>query len=908
MGYIITHQKTLANISPITQGNGCIPFYFVYFFAIIFNLDFKNSTFTSLAIFLLMKKTTPTAHTPMMKQYLSIKADYPDMLLFYRMGDFYEMFYDDAERGAQLLNINLTARGASAGSPIPMAGVPYHAVDNYLAKLIKLGESVAICEQIGDPATSKGPVERQVARIITPGTLSDEALLDERQDNLLVAIHQDEQHFGLAYFNMSSGEFKIISCDSIEALKTEVARLNPAEILVNETAELPTTLRQHPGLRRRPVWEFSLASAQKQLCEQFNTKNLQAFGVDDQELALCAAGCLLQYVKYTQRTALPHIQKIALEKPEHNIIIDANSRRNLELTRNLRGSTENTLLSIIDQSVTPMGSRLLQRWIQQPLQDHERLKRRQALVAIFLTNKNYESLQDTLKSIADIERILTRVALKSSRPRDLSQLRDTVTVLPQLQKQLHDLQNDSLKKLSTQINTFPDIETLLTAAIIENPPMLIRDGGVIAEGYDEQLDELRHLNQDASQFLIDLEQREKARTGIHTLKVGYNRVHGYYIEMSRLHSDKVPGDYIRRQTLKNAERFITPELKQYEEKVLSAQSKALAREKLLYEELIEKLQADLNALQTCAQGLATLDVLTNFAERADTLNFCEPELSETNGVHIKAGRHIVIENISQEAFVPNDTSITPKHSLLMITGPNMGGKSTYMRQTALIVLLAHIGCYVPAKSAVIGPIDRIFTRIGASDDLAQGQSTFMVEMTETANILHHATPNSLVLVDEIGRGTSTYDGLSLAWSAAEYLALTCKSLTLFATHFFELTELAEQLPVATNYHLDAIEHDDKIVFLHQVQPGPANKSYGIQVAQLAGVPREVIQKAKIKLQHLETHQNIPSSESSSAPQLNKPLIEDNPLLSKLQNIKLDELTPRQALEKLYELQDDIALV
>lgn len=833
-------------------------------------------------------------HTPMMQQYLQIKSEYPDVLLFYRMGDFYEMFFDDAKRGAELMDLTLTHRGQSAGEPIPMAGVPYHALDNYLAKLIRSGHSVAICEQMGDPATAKGPVERQVTRIVTPGTVTDEALLEERHDNLLIAIHQQKEIFGIACLDMSSGHFTVSECTGFPALQTELARLRPAEILINEKIH-EKSLLSPPNLRERPIWEFSFEQAQRILQEHFQVNHLSGFGCDQLPIALSAAGCLLSYVQKTQRSALPHIRKIQAEKPENSLLLDANTRRHLEITHHLTGSHEHTLISVFDRTKTAMGSRLLKRWLNRPLRDHELLRQRQHAIGE-LTKQELESLRIILREIGDIERILTRVGLRSARPRDLAQLRRALHQLPTLQKKLIQLTSPLLLEIRNHISEFPATADLLQRAIVETPPVIIRDGGVIAEGYDEELDELRNLNDNADQFLLELEKKERERLGLPSLKVGYNKIHGYYIEISRQQSLQAPDNYLRRQTLKNAERFITPELKKFEDKALSAQSRALAREKQLYTELLEKLNVELADLLACATNIAELDVLSNLAERAITLDLHRPTFISESRLTITAGRHPVVETSLEKPFMTNDLHLDQKTRMLLITGPNMGGKSTYMRQTALIVLLAHIGSYVPAKAAEIGIIDQIFTRIGASDDLASGRSTFMVEMTETADILHNATENSLVLIDEIGRGTSTFDGMSLAWACADHLAEKTKSLTLFATHYFELTHLSEAHFTIQNVHLSAIEQNDNIIFLYKVEPGAANQSYGIQVARLAGIPREVIDKARVKLASLEpkAHTAVMISEKNE----NKAL---DILIQLLKDIEPDHLTPRLAHEKLYEL-------
>ncbi|EEX49537.1 DNA mismatch repair protein MutS [Pasteurella dagmatis] len=850
-------------------------------------------------------------HTPMMRQYLALKAENPDILLFYRMGDFYELFYDDAKKAAALLDISLTKRGHSAGQPIPMAGVPYHAVEGYLAKLVQLGESVAICEQIGDPATSKGPVERQVVRIVTPGTVSDESLLPERQDNLIAALYQEKSRFGLAILDISSGSFQISEPEDRASLQAELQRISPVEILYCEELADFAAIEHLKGLRRRPIWEFELGTAIQLLNRQFNTKDLRGFGVEKAILGLCAAGCLLQYAKDTQRTALPHIQSITLLQNSENIQLDAATRRNLELTQNLAGGTENTLSSVLDKCVTAMGSRLLKRWIHQPIRDRRKLLQRQHIIGALLEQDLVAQLQPYLNQIGDMERILARVALRSARPRDLTRLRTALAQLPSIRQILENQTSPNLTALLQPIGEFSAQLDLLQRALIDNPPMLIRDGGVIAEGYNAELDEWRSLSDGATRYLEDLERRERESTGIDTLKIGFNAVHGYYIQISQGQAHKAPMHYVRRQTLKNAERYIIPELKTYEDKVLKAKGAALALEKQLYEEIFDELLPHLGALQLASLTLAELDVLTNLAERAETLNYVAPQFSDEIGVNIQNGRHPVVEQVLKEPFIANPVHLTPQRHLLIITGPNMGGKSTYMRQTALITLMAYMGSFVPAESAVIGPIDRIFTRIGASDDLASGRSTFMVEMTEMANILHQATANSLVLIDEIGRGTSTYDGLSLAWACAEWLAKKLRSLTLFATHYFELTVLPEQLAGTANVHLDALEHNDTIAFMHSVQEGAASKSYGLAVAALAGVPQSVIKLAKQKLAQLEklsqqnADQRIQDLRQLNQTQGELALMEEddgkNAVWEMLEKLDPDELSPKQALAYLYQL-------
>ncbi|MBV7316718.1 DNA mismatch repair protein MutS [Shewanella sp. NIFS-20-20] len=844
-------------------------------------------------------------HTPMMRQYLTLKAAHPDMLLFYRMGDFYELFYDDAKKASEILGISLTARGKSGGDPIPMAGLPYHAVEGYLAKLVHQGESVAICEQIGDPATSKGPVERKVVRVVTPGTLTDEALLQERQDNLLAAIYEGKHGYGYATLDVASGRFCIIELDNQEGLEAELQRTRPAELLYNEECSQLAFIDTIKGRRRRPEWEFDYDTCIQSLLSQFGTKDLQGFGITDARLSLQAAGCLMQYVKDTQRTALPHIHSITKMNPDDSIVLDAATRRNLELTISLAGQREHTLAWILDNTATPMGSRMLQRWIHQPLTNQAQIQLRHQAVSELLALGISHELRAPLQALGDIERILARLALRTARPRDLARLRQALAILPELHALLANTGTAHLNKLQSRLGQFPAELDLLQRAIVDNPPVLIRDGGVIRDGYHSELDEWRQLSTGATDYLEQLEYREKEQTGISTLKVGYNRVHGYYIEVSRLQSAQVPISYQRRQTLKNTERYITPELKEYEEKVLSSQGRALALEKQLWEALFDELLPKLQALQDFAMASAELDVLANFAERAETLNYCCPILSQQTGIDIRGGRHPVVERVSKDPFIANPVELHPQRRMLIVTGPNMGGKSTYMRQTALITLMAHIGSFVPADSATLGPIDRIFTRIGAQDDLASGRSTFMVEMTETANILHNATANSLVLMDEIGRGTSTYDGLSLAWSAADFLARKLGAMTLFATHYFELTALPEQIPEVHNVHLDAIEHGETIAFMHAVQPGAASKSYGLQVASLAGVPQTVIRAASMKLKELEyqqaQHSHQPNNPMSISPEQLLALDHASRIEAYLAALDPDSLSPREALAKLYEI-------
>ncbi len=849
---------------------------------------------------------TKPSHTPMMQQYLRIKSQHPDTLVFYRMGDFYELFFNDAKKASELLDITLTSRGQSAGTPIPMAGIPHHAAEGYVARLIKKGESVVFCEQIGDPATSKGPVERKVVRTITPGTVTDEALLEEHKDNFLVSIYSSSQSYGIACLDLTSGKFVLQEVKSEQQLLSEIERLDPAELLHAEDSPLLPQFKERNGLCKRPPWHYELESATQLILKQFNIHDLTGYGCEHLSTAICAAGCLLQYVKDTQQSALPHLQGISIEHCDDSIALDAASRRNLELDTHPSGQLQYTLFGVLDKTCTSMGSRCLRRWINRPLRSHIVLNGRYNCINTFLQDQLYQEIQPSLRQVGDIERISSRIALKSARPRDLCVLRSTLEILPQLQILLNDSENSHINALKQKISEHPALLSLLQQAIIDNPPVLIRDGGVIAPGYNQELDDLRNISQNADQFLIDMEMREKKATGINNLKVNYNRVHGYYIEISRLHTDKVPDNYTRKQTLKSVERYITAELKSFEDKVLSAREKSLAFEKSLYEDLLQQISKSLSKLQISASALAELDVLVNFAERANNLNLCQPILENKTGITIDAGRHLVVEKVSDIPFVANDVSFNSQRKMLIITGPNMGGKSTYMRQTALIVLMLHIGSFVPAKAVTCGPIDQIFTRIGASDDLAGGRSTFMVEMSETANILHNATSNSLILMDEIGRGTSTFDGLSLAWACAVHLAKKTKAFTLFATHYFELTSLPEEYKNIFNVHLDAMEHGDKIIFLHALKDGPASQSYGLQVASLAGVPKSVIENAKNKLQQLEDAAYIDKQNESGTNQLDLfSSKECHPVVCLLEEIKPDDLTPRQALDMLYRLKEQI---
>ncbi len=840
-------------------------------------------------------------HTPMMRQYFGIKRQHPDHLLFYRMGDFYELFWDDAVVAAQALDITLTKRGQSGGDPIPMAGVPYHAMEPYLAKLVKSGYTVAICEQLGDPATSKGPVERGVVRIVTPGTLSDEELLDERRDNLILALTRHDTHFGIATLECASGRFTLAEPDSLAALIAELHRLQPAEMLLDESLldlPLPTL-----GVRRvLPAWHFDRAPAAELIKRQYGVHTLDGFGVQDMQVGVGAAGALLNYVRDTQKSSLPHLQVPVPERTQDALTLDPATRRNLEISENIRGGDEHTLLRVLDSCATAMGSRLLRRWLHRPLRDQQQINSRLDAIDALIGSHQQAALKTALRRVGDLERVLARVGLGSARPRDLLRVREALREWPALQALLAEVRHPALQAHIRELQSFPDLQALLDRALVNEPPVFLRDGGVIANGYNAELDELRALSEGVEPFLARFEADERQRTGISTLKAGFNRVHGFYIELSRGQAHLAPAEYTRRQTLKNAERFITDALRAQENRVLNGSARALQLEKQLFEQLLDALRLQLPALQACSEACARLDVLNALAERAMTLNYVRPQLTAERGISIHAGRHPVVEHWLDEAFIANDTELHADTHTHLLTGPNMGGKSTYMRQVALITLLAHVGSFVPAAAARIGPVDRIFTRIGASDDVAGGASTFMVEMNETATILHHASADSLVLLDEIGRGTSTYDGLALAWACLEHLHTQIKALTLFATHYFELTVLAETTPGMCNCHVSAIEHGDGIVFQHRVEPGPASRSYGIQVAQLAGLPRAVIQRARARLNQLESTRpnSVPVAPlpASAVPVTAPPR---SALHERLAALDIDGLSPRAAMDILYEL-------
>ncbi len=847
-----------------------------------------------------------TAKTPMMQQYLRIKAEYPDTLLFYRMGDFYELFYDDAEKAAALLGITLTSRSKSSQNPIKMAGVPFHSINQYIRKLIDHSLPVAICEQIGDPRTSKGPVERKVTRVITPGTLTDEDLLDDRTDNLLAAIAALNDHWYFATLDVASGLFAAREMPSEQAIQSEIDRIKPAEILLSEAATY-ADLFQFKNVQSVPQWYFNLERSIALLKKQFQVRNLSAFECEEHPEASATAGALLQYAIDVWGKELPHIHGLRIERPEDYVLIDAHSWRNLEIEKTLLGDASSSLLTLFDECSTTMGSRLLRRWFRYPVRDHQEIRRRHRIIEHVLDETDSGSVAETLKKIGDIERIASRIATRTVKPIDLVRLKEALQMIPDLVRLLNPHQCSDMAALCKKLDPLDEMTDLLARAIREEPASLLRDGGVIRSGYDTQLDELSQLRDDSGQALVELETRERERTGIKNLKVHYNRVHGYYIEISRLLADQVPQDYTRRQTLKSTERYITEELQAFESRILNAREQALVRERKLYEELVEHLQQFVTQIQSTAQSLAEIDVLCNFAILSRTLKLSCPELADEPGVHIENGRHPLVESVLVKPFVPNSVELNQRDRLLLVTGPNMGGKSTYMRQTALIAMLSYTGSFVPAESVRIGPIDRIFTRIGASDDLVAGNSTFMVEMTEMATILHSATENSLVLVDEIGRGTSTYDGLALAWACAISLLNDVRALCMFSTHYFEITALADEMPGARNVHLDAVEHKGEIVFLYDVKEGAASQSYGIQVAKLAGIPGTVIFEATAKL--LELSNSTVAREPERVQGVvqtsifSEPVKTNSPVLERLIEVEPDELSPREALEVLYELKN-----
>ena len=831
--------------------------------------------------------TDHNSHTPMMQQYLKIKSQHPDQLLFYRMGDFYELFYDDAIKASQLLNINLTARGHSAGEPIPMAGVPHHAAQSYLSRLIKLGESVVICEQISKPGETKGPIERAVTRIITPSTITDDALMDAEKNNYLMVIDGQKGNYQAAYCDLSRGHFCTCIFNTLNDLMAEITRLNPSEVLINEQLTAPS-LQALNHLQKRPSWEFDPKTAFKILCQHFNTIDLKGFGIESNNPTLGVAGCLLQYLQFTQRQQLSPIKRIEFIAKHHWIEIDSNTQSHLNL---LHHPTDRraSLIYHLDQTKTAMGARLIRRWLTRPSQSQATASQRHLLIKHLMNTHGLSELKALLQPIADLERINTRIGLNNAQPRDITLLRDSLNAAPALKSWIAQIDHAQWQNIADEIHEQEALADLLNRALNENPPALARDGGIIQDGFDEELDHWRKFTENSQSALLALEKEEREKLGSKKLKIGYNRVHGYYIEISRSENIDIPTEYVRRQTLKNAERFITPALKQFEESALSSQTKALQRERLIFEEILAACKQVESSIQSTAHAIATVDGIYSLAVVAYNHDWCEPQFCSNKHIAIIDGRHPVVEYKNPSLFVPNHCELTQEQSMLLITGPNMGGKSTYMRQNALIVILAYMGSYVPAASCTLGPIDRIFSRIGASDDLASGQSTFMVEMSETANILHHATEHSLILMDEIGRGTSTYDGLSLAKATAEYIAKKIHAFCLFATHYFELTSLESELPEIANVHLDATEHQGQLIFLHQLKKGSANRSYGIQVAQLAGLPYEVTQNAKATLQWLSQASGDQSIQPTSS-NFNHPILEE------IENIRIDDLSPKQAWE------------
>ena len=845
-------------------------------------------------------KDCGSKHTPMIQQYFSIKAENPNSMLFYRLGDFYELFFEDAKQASEILDITLTSRGKSGGDPIPMCGVPFHSADSYLAKLIKKGISVAICEQIGDPSTSKGPVERQVVRLLTPGTVTDEALLDPEKDNYLAGVYKNGTTYGLAILSFAQGSFEVKEFSSTLELRSEILRINPSEILVSEKMSEFEWLQGSLTKNVRSESDFDLTNATDMLCEQFEVPSLAVFGIENLRPAISAAGSLLIYLKYTQRRALHHVKNIRLLNDSQVIQMDANTRQALELVENSKGEVSGTLFNVINKTETAMGSRKLRRWLTQPTRNQEEIAMRLDAVSDLANGSRYEPILASFKFVGDIERIVARVALETARPRDLLQIRHALEMLPQLMDHLKLSKARKISTIAASCSPIPALFSLLKESIVENPPVIVRDGGVIREGYDQELDDLRNVSSNASDLLNKIEITERENTGISTLKVGYNRVHGYFIEISKGQSERAPDYYIRRQTLKNAERYITPELKEFEDKALSSKSRALAREKLLYQELQKKLLFWLDQLKEMSSGLAELDVLCSLAKSATLYNLTRPSFCDEPQIKITAGRHLVVEQNLDSQFISNDAELHENQRMLLITGPNMGGKSTYMRQIASICVLAHIGSYVPADEALIGSIDKIFTRIGASDDLAGGQSTFMVEMTETAFILNNATEKSLVLLDEIGRGTSTLDGLSLAWAVATAMVSQIRAITLFATHYFELTSLPENHPEAKNMHLSAKEYDDKIAFMYRLKEGAANQSYGVQVARLAGVPSYVVNAAREKLTQIAIADNGLKHNPYQGDLLKD--VKDTEIEKTVRNLDLDIISPREALDILYNLQ------
>ncbi len=854
------------------------------------------------------RKFKSSGHTPMMKQYLEIKEEYPDKILFYQMGDFYEMFYEDAEEASKILDITLTSRNQSGGSEIPMAGVPIHSAEQYLERLINLNLSVAICDQVGDPATSKGPVERKVVRVITPGTLIEDTLLDDRKENITASIFALDNSYGIATLEISSGRFVGYEVASQELLLNSIRQINAAEMIVSDNQYL---FEDEAAQKQVPSWYFDSLRAEKVLCDLFETKFLDAFDCSEFPVATRAAGALILYVQDLHGHQLPHITGIKFKQQSSFLTMDEITRKNLEIEVGHDETSQNSLVHIFDDCKTVMGTRMLRRWFNAPIRDHAELVSRHDAIDWLLECPDLEKIRTLLKSVADIERILARVSMKTARPRDLLGLRNSLETLPEIKQLIDHSTVGFIQNLQGQLASHPEVLDLLKSSIKDNPANIIRDGGVLRDDYDQELGDLRRMQKESGEHLLLMEAQERQTTGITALRLRYNRVHGYYIEVPRSREGCVPEHYVRRQTIKNAERFVTEELKEFEERILGAKGKALIREKHLYEQILEDLKPYIKTIMQCARALACLDLLGNFAVKAQTLNLCRPKLVDQSLIEIVDGRHPVVEqNLIRKDFISNSTLLDENTRMQLITGPNMGGKSTYMRQAAIIALLAHTGCFVPAQSVRIGLIDRIFTRIGAADDLASGRSTFMVEMTEMASILRNASQNSLVIVDEIGRGTSTYDGLALAWACAIELAMKIKSLTLFSTHYFELTALEKKLPCLVNVHLDVVEHGDNIVFMYKVKLGSASKSYGLQVARLAGIPEHVIKASNSKLQSME---NIPIDENNNSrsttkttPNIITPSAEEKEVL-RIKSLDIDNLTPLEALNIIYEMRKNIAV-
>ncbi|MEC8461352.1 MAG: DNA mismatch repair protein MutS [Pseudomonadota bacterium] len=804
-------------------------------------------------------------HTPMMQQYHALKAQHPDALLLYRLGDFYELFYEDAHTAANLLSITLTHRGNSAGKPIPMAGVPVHAVDNYLAKLVKLQQKVVICEQVGQSQGHKGPMERAISRIITPGTLSDDALLEAQSHNYVACVYVHKRTLGLSWLDLSTGHFNVAEYQDhrLDNINNLLADIKPKEMLFCEHDQvLLSKLSLTCTTTARPQTDFSLATCQRLLNEQFHTRDLHAFSCQSYTAGIQAAGSLLNYIHLTQRKKAEHIRAIRRYNDQNYLQIDANSRQHLSLTEH-PSHTTHTLFARLNFAKTPMGKRRLKQWIQQPTTELSSIHRRQFAIKTFLEDNHSTGITRMLGNhfpdLGDLERILSRVALLSARPTDVAQLRQGLTAISCFVGDLKSHQ--ALSYWSQHVAPFHELNQLLDRALVEHPPSLTRDGGMIADGYDPELDRLKHFHTQALEKLAQLEQLERQRTGITTLKLTYNKLAGYFIEVSKSQSEQVPDDYIRKQTLKHVERYTIALLKDIEYDSLTASQRALALEKQHYDQLLLTINQHLEPLQAMAEALADLDALLSLSVYAGQVDMACPDIQSSHeGMFIEAGRHPLLTQ-SDSSCVANDTRLPCEQPMQIITGPNMGGKSTYMRQTALLVILAHMGSFVPAKSMRLSVLDRLFCRVGSGDDPTSGRSTFMVEMTETANILHHATPKSLVLMDEVGRGTSTYDGMSLAWACCEHLIRHNRSMVLFATHYVELTQLADVHPEVNNVHLQVKEYQNQLIFMYTVADGASHKSYGLQVARLAGLPKSVIQSAESKLRVISKQSCLPSPQT-----------------------------------------------